>query len=141
MPIRNNGVSPMYTPYTAQAVQQQYQNQWASSQQMTPSIDYYVHGIEGANAFQMPMGVNKVRLWDEDLDQFFVKGYDQNGIPRILGWFDYSQHVVEEPKTEQNASSTIDLSKYLTKEDFEKAIAQLCVGERGRIVMNHEPDA
>lgn len=115
---------------------------------------YYCHGIEGANAFQIPPGLDKVTIWDEDLNSFYVKGYDNNGIPRVLAWNDYHPHVVDENKAPSVDTSifatkddikqmidSIDMSAFLTKKDLDKAIAELSVGERGRIVRNHESDA
>lgn len=118
----------------------------------------YVHGIEGANAFQIPTGYFKAILWDEDNNSFYVKGYDTNGIPRILAWNDYSPHVIEEPEPVKNVSevdmkkyatkddikemiNSLDLSGFMTRRDFDKALAELSVGERGRIVRINEPDA
>lgn len=119
-----------FVPQYGQPMQQQRQDQQT----------YYVHGIEGANAFQMPPGVNKVTLWDEDKDQFFVKGYDNNGIPRVLAWNDYQPHV-SEPEPVKEIQPNIDMSKYVTKEYFDKMLSELSIGANGRIVRQNEHDA
>lgn len=113
----------------------QYYQQKPQEQQ-----NYYVHGIEGANAFQMPPGANRVTLWDEDKDQFFVKGYDNNGIPRVLAWKDYCDHVAE-PEPVQQPVPQVDLSKYVTVDDFNKMVGELIIGANGRIVRQNEHDA
>ena len=142
-----------------------YQNQYGYPAINHPQIRYpnninpydlqYVTGIEGANAYQMPYGVQQMVLWDVDNDSFYIKKLDEMGRPRVVAWKDFSDHV--EPAVEnQNGSANqqIDMSvyptkkdledmlekynmtQYLTKEEFENTLKQLCVGERGRIVRN-----
>lgn len=124
----------------------------------------YVIGIEGANAFQMPVGVSQMILWDSEKDCFYVKKLDEMGRPKVVAWKDFQDHV--EPVNTQNeaqgtqnvaAAQQIDLndfatkkdleemvnqikqpdfSAYLTKEDFEKILSQLCVGEKGKVIRN-----
>ena len=99
----------------------------------------YVHGIDGAYAFSMPNGVQKIILWDDTVDSFYIKGYDNMGRPKILAWKDFTDHV--EPEKEEAKPPEIDTSKYLTKDDLIKFVKRLSVGERGRIVMSNEHDA
>lgn len=116
---------------------------YGQQQRQDTQSTYYVHGIEGANAFQMPPGVNKVTLWDEDKDQFYVKGYDNNGIPRVLAWNDYQPHIAEPEPVQQ--TQQINLEAYATKEDlnnaFNKFLSELTIGANGRIVRQNEHDA
>lgn len=123
----------------------------------------YVTGRAGAEAYQMPNGVNEVLLFDNDTDRMFVKGYDNNGRPRILEDSDISTHIDPEPSPIQ---PSVDLSHYATKEDIQKmindaigglsqtnlasyvtqteltkALSELSVGNGGRIVRNNEPNA
>ena len=118
------------------------QNQFYQGQNQQPVSDglIYVHGIEGANAFQLPPNVNRVILWDDTEDQYYVKGYDNMGKPRVLAWNDVFPHKVEEKPANQN-SSYEDMSKYVTKDYLESIISELSVGERGRIVRSNEHDA
>ena len=134
MPI-NPYMPATYNPYANMAGQfiPQYMQKPQEQQY------YYVHGIEGANAFQMPPGVNKVTLWDETNDQFFVKGYDNNGIPRVLAWKDYHDHVAE-PEPVKQTVPQIDLSKYVTVDDLNKMLGELTIGANGRIVRQNEHD-
>lgn len=103
----------------------------------------YVHGIEGANAYQMPFGVTKVILWDNDVDSFYIKIIDEMGRPRVVAWKDFVDHVEPEPKE----SSPVDMGKYVTKEDlaglmtktdFEKVLSELMVGVGGKVVRSNE---
>ena len=41
----------------------------------------YVHGIEGANAYQLPQGVTRQLLWDDEKDSFYVKALEQYLAP------------------------------------------------------------
>ena len=107
--------------------------------------------------------MNRIVLWDNDYDRFYIKGYDNNGRPRVLGDFDFQPHV--EPET---ATPQIDLSAYATKADIanmiedsmkkisqnqpnmgkfvtmkylDQALSELSVGNGGRIVRNNESNA
>lgn len=78
----------------------------------------YVHGRAGAESYQMPPGINMVRLWDDENNRFYVKGYDNNGRPRVLDDNDFTEHVDPEPVN----PAGIDLSAYATKDDIQKMI-------------------
>lgn len=101
----------------------------------------YVNGRAGADAYPLPMGVNFMILWDTDARRFYIKGYDNNGMPRVLEDNDYGPHSEPEPAPQQN----VDLSSYATKEDikrmrddFDSILSQLAVGNGGRIVRMNE---
>ena len=119
----------------------------------------HVNGRAGADAFPLPMGMNVAILWDTESHRFFVKGYDDNGIPRVLEDNDYIPHV--EPEVTQPVG--IDMSAYATKEDiqamiaeafgnmpapnmsgyvtkkaFEKALSELSVGAGGKVVREND---
>ena len=144
-----------------------YNNGWNQGMQSNvPQQDYpmiYVHGRAGADAFQMPNGVNRVILWDDEVDRFYIKGYDNTGRPRVLADNDFGPHV--EPNIPENQNG-IDLSQYATKEDIKalmneavgsiklpnlscyvtvsdlnKALSELSVGNGGRIVRTNESNA
>ena len=122
----------------------------------------YVTGRAGADAYQLPRGVNRQVLWDNDDDRFYIKGYDNNGRQRVLGDFDFQEHVEPEPVNYSN----IDLTPYATKDDIKKmigealsnaystnlagyvtkdyldhALSELSVGNGGRVVRNNESNA
>lgn len=137
-----------------------YQDQ---TPQQVPDERVFVTGRAGADAYPLPRGVNRMVLWDNDYDRFYIKGYDNNGRPRVLGDFDFQQHVEPEAATPQ-----IDLSAYATKADIaqmiedsmkkvsqnqpnmgkfvtmkylDQALSELSVGNGGRIVRNNESNA
>lgn len=97
----------------------------------------YVHGIEGANAYQLPVGVMKQILWDDTVDSFYIKALDEMGRPKVVAWKDFADHVIPQaPEVQKGSENTLDMSMYMTKADFEQILSQLYVGERGRIMRN-----
>ena len=112
----------------------------------------YVHGIDGANAFQMPYGVSKVILWDDEVDSFYIKALDPMGRPKVIAWKDFSDHVIpaQPERTDQAVDFSVyptkkdledmlakyDTSKYITKDDLDKAISELFINAQGRIMRN-----
>lgn len=119
----------------------------------------FVHGRAGAEAYQLPPGVFRAKLWDDETNRFYVKGYDNDGRPRILDDNDFDTHIEPEPITQPQ----IDLSNYATKADIQAMIGEafrnirfpnmdgyvtqdylnnrlsgLCVGSGGRIVSENE---
>lgn len=133
-------------------VQQGYyvnQNQY---QPQTNTQLIYVHGREGANAYQLPPGVTKQILWDDEVDRFYIKAIDEYGRPKIIADNDFFPHH-EDTKME-GALSNVDLSDYPTRKDleeflgkfdtsafvtkkyFEDALNNLSLGAQGRIVRN-----
>lgn len=143
-----------------------YQNQQPQPQQNNDHYVYtdYVSGRAGADAYQMPPNVNKVWLFDNDTNRFYIKTYDNNGRPRVMEDNDFSPHVDPEPTI--NNTPQIDLSPYATKADLEqmfnnvmkniqipnltnyvtqndldRELSGLSVGNGGRIVRANEPNA
>lgn len=137
-----------YSYYNPPFVQQPTQPQIQPQQMQRPSDGRtYVNGRAGADAFPLPVGVNQIILWDTEAPRFYVKGYDDNGMPRVLEDKDYSDHVEPTQKSEQ----TMDTSKFVTQDDFlkfvdglvtkdyvDKALSELSVGNGGRIVRVNE---
>lgn len=134
-----NPYVPAYPNYAQYQQLQNYQQMQQAQQNQNGSNGLpYVHGIEGAHAFPMPAGVNQIILWDDTVDSFYIKGYDNMGKPKILAWNDFVPHV--EVKAEPSASSEDD-SKYVTKEYLDNALSNLKIGNQGRIVRDDEHDA
>lgn len=80
----------------------------------------YVSGKTAAELYQLPPGVTKAILWDNDRDRYYVKTYDDTGRPRVVADNDFMKHIDPEPQPMQN----IDLTPYATKEDIQKMISQ-----------------
>lgn len=114
---------------------------------------HYVHGLAGANAYQMPPGVTEDILWDDEKDSFYIKKLDEMGRPKVVAHKDFFDHVEPETPPEpekQDLSkyvtredlaqmlSQIDLSSFLTKDHLDKILNELVVGERGKVVRKHE---
>ena len=120
----------------------------------------YVTGRAGAEAFQLPPGVDIVELWDTNEDRLYIKGYDETGRPRILHDKDLVDHV--EPVTQQAGDMSMyatkddiramineamrgvkstNMSGYVTQKDLNKALSELCVGSGGKVVRSNEHNA
>lgn len=71
-------ISTGYPNYVQLQQMQNYQQMQQPQPQQTNGSNGlpYVHGIEGAHAFPMPQGVNRIILWDDTVDSFYIKGYD-----------------------------------------------------------------
>lgn len=135
-------------------------NQMNRQQQIDEHFQWvdYVSGRVGADAYPMPQGINRVLLFDNDTDRFFVKQYDNNGRPRVVEDNDFIEHVDPEPqmpnidlsayatkddiqKMIQESFASIrlpDMSNYLTRKDLNKELGNYAVGNGGRIVRNNE---
>lgn len=134
-------------------------NGYNQQPQQSPDGKVYVNGRAGADAFQLPAGVNYMVLWDTESNRFFEKGYDNNGMPRVLADNDFTSHVEPEPVQKES----IDLSSYATKDDIkamiqeafsnatipsmvgyvtrkemDQAFSELSLGSGGRIVRTNE---
>lgn len=160
--INNNGWNTN-TGFGNNGMGNGYQNPGYNVQQDNHYLYYdYVSGRTGADAYQMPSNVNRVLLFDNDNDRYFIKEYDNNGRPRVVADNDFTPHVDPEPT--QNAP--IDLTPYATKDDLRqmlsdainqiaipnmgeyvtrgdlnKALSGLSVGNGGRIVRANESNA
>ncbi len=96
-----------YQPQQFQQFQQQQYGQYQQQQPVQPDERIFVTGRAGADAHQLPPGVNMQILWDNDEDRFYIKGYDNNGRPRVLADNDFQPHVEEE-----HGRADIDMSAY-----------------------------
>ena len=114
----------------------------------------YVNGRAGAEAHPLPQGMNMQILWDTDAKRFYIKGYDNNGVPRILEDNDYNPHVepdVPKQKVDMSRYATKDdiksmigdafkryrtqgLEGYVTVDELDKRLSKLCVGSGGKVV-------
>jgi len=116
-------------------------NGYNQAPQQSSDGKVYVSGRAGADAYPLPMGVNYMILWDTESNRFYEKGYDNNGIPRVLADNDYGPHTEPEPVHQPN----VDMSSYATKDDiqkmrkdFDRILSELAVGNGGRIVRMNE---
>ena len=120
-------INPYYPP-----------NYYPQYQPQNPFNQIFVVGIEGAKAYPLPNNTTAT-LWDSEKNLFYVKQIDSMGRPSILKVCEYTDHVEPQPQPAQMSAEYVtkaDLSQFLTKADLDKALAELSVGERGRIVRN-----
>lgn len=131
----------------------------APSQQIDDRV--FVTGRIGADAYQLPPGVNVQILWDDEQDRFYIKGYDEKGRPRVLADKDFFDHVEKEaPQSAVDLSlyatkddirtmiseafkknKTPNLSDYVTMDGLNKILSELCVGSGGKVVRSNESNA
>ena len=83
----------------------------------------WVQGIEGAKSYLVGAG-QSVLLMDSENQVFYIKSTDSSGMPLPLRVFAYTE---QQGQTMPNSSSsnTIDMSGFVTREEFENRIAEL----------------
>lgn len=101
--------------YPYQNYQQNYVQSYPQAYPQQNGI-VWVQGMEGAKAYPVASGAS-VMLMDSEENIFYIKSTDQSGMPRPLRVFDYVERKPDETK--------IDTSVYVTREEFEKRIAEL----------------
>lgn len=112
-------------PYQPQAMQTpQYQMPQAVPQQNGNGI-VWVQGEAGAKSYLVAPG-QSVLLMDSEASAFYIKSSDPSGMPLPLRIFDYTERnaVQTMPSAAQNSGS-VDLTKLVTREEFEEKIALL----------------
>lgn len=151
-----NYYNPATGLYNYQIPQQTYIPTNVPAQIQPAFQPIYVHGLDGANAYQLQPGVTRQILWDDEQNRFYIKGLDEYGRPKILADNDFTPHVEAQTESHNNDNvdfsvyptkkdmeeflSKFDVSRYLTKADLDKALSELSLGAQGRIVRN-EHDA
>lgn len=124
-PVQNQYVGMRNTNTVPQQSMPNYgypQPQMTQAQDNRFQLVDYVSGRAGADAYQLPNGVNNAILFDNDNQRFYIKGYDNNGRPRVLEDNDFNPHVEPEP---QPVQANIDLTAYATKDDIKDMITNV----------------
>ena len=77
----------------------------------------FVLGEESAKSYPVAPN-NTVTLWDKESHTIYIKSVDASGIPsmQVLEWTE---------KANKTSAQNFDASKFITREEFEKAIAAL----------------
>jgi len=98
------------------------QPQQAQQQGMNGNI-VWVQGEAGARSIQPNPG-QTVLLMDSEQQVFYIKTADSSGMPQPLRTFDYSEKtgITKNVTTAQVPEKQPD---YVTREEFEKAIAEI----------------
>ena len=93
----------------------------------TPNIKSmeWVDGEVGARAFQMPAGwppETPIVLWDNSEKKIYLKSWNNAGMPNPMQELDYTIKERTNPALlpQSISGDTQDMSKYVTKEDFEE---------------------
>ncbi len=107
-----NGYTPWYSqPSTAQQSQAGNNINW-------------VQGEAGAKSFALAPG-QSVLLMDSESNVFYIKSSDASGMPMPLRIFDYTERV-----TVAKSATTIPAGDYVTRDEFEKRLAELSNGKQ-----------
>lgn len=118
-----------YAGYQNPYAMQMMQNQYAPMQQTTPQMQsgglIWVQGIEGAKSHAVGAG-QSVLLMDSESNCFFIKSADASGMPLPLRVFDYTERNAAQNVQKSTVSAGIDVSGFVTREEFEARIAQIC---------------
>ena len=120
----------MAMPYFPATYGYPYQPQMMQSYQQPTQQGglVWVQGIEGAKSHSVGAG-QSVLLMDSESNCFFIKSADASGMPLPLRVFDYNERTANNaPKTAQETRTEqpIDLSAYVTRDELENRIAQIC---------------
>ena len=86
------------------------------SYQATPGL-IWVQGEAGAKSYLVAPN-STVMLMDSEKDVFYIKSADSSGMPLPLRVFDYQERG-KSPDRASFTTPSIDLSTYVTKEEFE----------------------
>lgn len=105
----------MYNPYNA-PVNAPVTPPMANPQNSGNSAIIWVQGEAGAKAYPVAAG-NSVQLMDSERQVFYIKSTDNSGIPQPLRRFVYHEDVAESP--------AVDTSQFITRAEFEKALAKI----------------
>ena len=107
-PMQNNGYPQM------NAYRNNYQPQMQPQVQQTPqNVYYYVNGIEGAKAFQLPAG-KSVLLMDTESPTFYLKSANEMG-----------QATMKMYRFEECTAQQTTQPDYVTRAEFDEAIKNL----------------
>ncbi len=114
-----------YQPQVAPMAQQMAQPQNSSGL-------IWVQGEAGAKAYPVAPG-QSVLLMDSENSKFYIKSADASGMPMPLRIFPYSEYTGEQtaPAPNDGAQNApgVDVSQFVTREEFEKRISQLSGGK------------
>lgn len=112
-----------YQPYQPQMMQN-YQQQQSSG-------IIWVQGIEAMKSYPVGAG-QSVLLMDSESNCFGIKTADSSGMPLPLRIFDYVERKAAQERVRESQGAPVDLSAYVTREELEARIAQICASDGKR---------
>lgn len=89
----------------------------------------WVQGEAGAKSYPVAPS-QSVMLMDSENEVFYIKTVDASGMPLPLRIFDYKERNAQEKEVEEIPQ--IDMSNYITREEFEKRINGINNSRKGR---------
>ena len=113
---------------------QPYQPQMNYQQQSNGII--WVQGIEAMKSYPVSAG-QSVLLMDSESNCFGIKTADASGMPLPLRIFDYKERIAQNAHNATTAAA-IDTSGFVTREEFEARIAQICAADSKRRTQKKE---
>ena len=111
-----------FNPYFPATYQNPYMPQYQPQQQSGGLI--WVQGEAGAKSHPVGAG-QSVLLMDSESNRFFIKSADASGMPLPLRIFDYAERTAQNAHTATTVTN-VDTSGFVTREEFEARIAQIC---------------
>lgn len=83
----------------------------------------WVMGEAAARSYAVAPG-QSVLLLDSDSSVFYIKSADASGMPLPLRIFDYKERT-QQPHTEPQVQQSAQIPEYITRDEFEKRIAEI----------------
>lgn len=115
---------------------QPYQQQMIQSYQQQQNGIIWVQGIEAMKSYPVAAG-QSVLLMDSESNCFGIKTADASGMPLPLRIFDYKERIAQNAQNAPTAAP-IDTSGFITREEFEARIAQICASDSKRRTQKKE---
>ena len=88
----------------------------------------WVQGIEAMKSYPVSAG-QSVLLMDSESNCFGIKSADASGMPMPLRVFDYTERSSGMRAPEKAVAAPIDISDFITREEFERRIAALSASD------------
>ena len=95
----------------------------------------WVQGIEAMKSYPVQAG-QSVLLMDSETSCFGIKTVDASGMPQPLRVFDYTERKQRAP--ENAPVATLDVSGFITREEFEARISAILADKRNSEENDHE---
>lgn len=112
-----------YQPVYPQQMQYQQPVQQVQPQQPQGNGITWIQGIEAAKSYLIAPNTSVV-LMDSENPFFYIKSADQSGMP-TLRVFKFEEVTGQQQQPKVETAPQIDTSMYITRDEFEKRIAEL----------------
>jgi len=109
--------APYQSSFTGYSSYPQVQQPQPQNNQQTNNSIIWVQGNAAAKSYPVAPG-NSVMMLDSEEPVFYIKTVDTSGMPRPLRVFDFTERT-------ENTTQHIDTDNFITREEFEKRIAEL----------------